>query len=157
MASINMTTESASISQVLMWVLVLLLVFIALALLGRFVTNMKGDNKIYYSEKGAINLRIDKLPDLRIATKNCKDFKVTAYEKTMIISYANPFGDVKEFKCVLVGEPLKRGFELTLTEADFKKLCFHLKPGKLAVFKHKLVFNYGSVVKVKFNYLKKEV
>jgi len=153
----RVSNEGVPVSTVLMWVLIAILAMLLLALVARLITNMKGDNKIYYSEKGAINLRVDKMPDLRIVTKNCKDFKLTAYEKTMVISYANPFGQVKEFECSLVGDPLKRGFVLSFTEQDFKKLCFHLKPGKLAVFRHKLVFNYGSVVRVSFKYLGKEV
>ena len=114
---------------------------------------MKGDNQVYYEEKGAINLRIAKLPELRIATKNCKDFKLVAKGKQMVISYANPFGQVKEFEIEIVGNPVKKAFQLTFTEEEFKKLCFHLKPGKLAVQKNKLIFNYGSAVRVKFEYL----
>ncbi|MFF2798181.1 hypothetical protein, partial [Lysinibacillus xylanilyticus] len=119
--------------------------------------NLKGDNRIFYEEKGAINLRIDRLPDIRIATKNCKDFKLTVTENTMVISYANPFGGVKEFICHLVGDPVKRGFVLNLKEQDFKRLCYHLKPGSIAVHKNKIVFNYNSAVPARLTYLKKEV
>lgn len=153
MDSTSLATESATVGEVLMWVLVALLAMLLVGLVAKLITNMKGDNQIYYEEKGAINLRINKLPDFRIATKNCNDFKLVAQDKKIIISYANPFGQVKEFECAIVGNPIKKPFQLNFTETEFKKLCFHLRPGKISVLKNKLVFNYGSTVKVKFEYL----
>lgn len=140
-----------------MWILIIALGIVFVALTARLINNLRGDNKVFYSEKGAINLRVDKLPDIRIATKNCKDFKLTVKDNILVISYANPFGGVKSFTCNIVGDPVKKGFVLTFTEQDFKKLCFHLKPGNIAVYKNKITFNYNLTVRARFNYLKKEV
>lgn len=151
------SSDSASVSTVLMWILILLLAILLIALLARMYINLQGDNKIFYSEEGAINLRVDKLPDIRIATKNCKDFQLTVADNVMVISYANPFGGVKEFRCNIVGDPVKKGFIMKFKEEDFKKLCYHLKPGNIAIYKNKIIFNYNLAVRAKLNYLKKEV
>lgn len=150
-------TDDATVSTVLMWILIILLASIFVVLLVRLINNSRGDNKVFYSEKGAINIRVDKLPDIRIATKNCKDFKVTVLKNLMTISYANPFGGVKKFECHLVGDPIHKGFVLDFTEQDFKKLCYHLKPGTLAIHKTKIIFNYNQAVRCRFTYMKKEV
>ena len=154
---IQNTTEDTSVKTVLIWCLIILLGIVLVVMISKLINNFRGDNQMFYSEKGAINLRIDKLPDIRVATKNCKDFSLTVYKNVMIISYANPFGGVKSFQCTLVGEPIQDGFIMKFTEQDFKKLCYHLKPGNIAIHKNRIVFNYNLSVKAKFYYLKKEV
>lgn len=149
--------DYTTIATLLSWTIVLLLGVVFIVLLARLFIKLKGDNKVFYSEKGAINLRVDRLPDIRVATKNCKDFKLVVRGNTLILSYANPFGGVKEFKCNIVGDPVERGFMLTFSEEDFRKLCVHLKPGAIAVHRTKITFNYNLAVKAKFSYLKREV
>lgn len=150
-------TDEASVSTVLMWALVILLGILLIAMCARLFNNLRGDNRVFYSEKGAINIRIEKLPDIRIVTKNCKDFQAVVIGNTLIISYANPFGGVKEFKCSLVGDPIKKGFVLKFTETEFKKFCHHIKPGNLSISKNRITFNYNKSVGTKLTYLKKEV
>ena len=155
--SLTTASNEAQASTVLMWTLILLLVVLLVAVAFKVINKLRGDNKVYYDQKGAINLRVDRLPDLRIATKSCNSFKVRVYDKTMLISYANPFGGVKEFKCNIVGDPVKKPFEVKFTEQSFKKFCMNLKPGKIAFTKTKVIFNYNKSVPAKLTYLKKEV
>lgn len=148
-----MTGNSVPVETVLMWSIAIVLGIVFVSLAVSFLLKLRGNNEIFYSEKGAINLRIEKLPDIRVATKNCKDFKLVAIGKTITISYANPFGGLKRFKFNIVGDPVKKPFELKFTEQDFKKLCFHLKPGNIAVTKTKIIFNYNQSVRVRFKYI----
>lgn len=150
-------SDATSVSNLLMWILIILLVMLLAFMVVRLFNKLRGDNKVFYEEKGAINLRVQKLPDIRIATKNCKDFKAVVYGNVMVISYANPFGGMKKFKCRLSGDPIKQPFMVKFTEADFKKFCYHIQPGNIAVFKTKITFNYNLAVKCRYYKLKKGV
>lgn len=151
-----MVTSVATVETVLLWSIVICLGIIFVSLAVSLLLKTKGDNQVFYSEKGAINLRIEKLPDIRVATKNCKDFKLVAKGNRIVISYANPFGGLKKFEFQIVGDPVKKPFVLLLSEQEFKKLCFHLKPGNLAVTKNKLIFNYNQSVRIRFKYLEQK-
>lgn len=135
------------VSEFLMWALVAILAILLVAILTRFINKSRRGNAVFYEQKGAINLRLQKLPDLRIATKHCKDFHMEVRDKTMLLSYANPIGGKKEFKCKLVGEPCKQPILVKFTEQEFRKLCINLKPGKIAIRGRKVLLNYNLTVK----------
>ena len=149
--------QGIPLQEFLMWALIAILGILLLALIIRLFNKSRKGNSVFYEEKGAINLRIQKVPDLRIATKHCKDFYMEIHGRRLTLSYANPFGQKKEFKCKLVGEPVEHHLLIGFYEPEFRKLCLKLKPGKIAISRSRVLLNYNLSVKVKsFKKLKKE-
>lgn len=149
--------QGIPVGEFLLWALIALLGMLLLALLIRLFNKSRKGNAVFYEKKGAINLRIKQVPDLRIATKHCKDFHMEIHGKRLTLSYANPFGQKKEFKCKLVGENTKHDLLLTFNEKEFRKLCMNLKPGKMAISKTQVLLNYNRTIKVRsYKKLRKE-
>lgn len=147
--------NDAALSTVLQWLFILVLLIIVIILLGKLITRMQKDNSLFYSEKGAVNLRIGRMPTMLTATANCRWFKIVVADNRFTLCYANAFDDVKEFECEIVGDPVEKPFIIEFTEDNFKRVVFNLKPGQVAVFKHKIIFSYKHVVDIKsFKYIK---
>lgn len=149
--------SAVPVEEVLMWTLVLLLGVLLVAVVARLIGKNRKGNELFYQKKGALNLRVEKVPDLRIATKHCKNFLIMIHGRTMLLSYENPIGGVKEFKCKLVGAPVKDYITITLNENEFKKFCRNLKEGNLAITGSKILVNYNLTVRIsKMTKAKKE-
>lgn len=148
--------SSTNITTVVLYSIILLVSVVIIFLIFIIVKRSRSDNSIFYEEKGAINIRIAKLPDIRIATKHCKNFLVTVIDQEVIISYENPFGGKKEYIAEVVGPPIDKPFYVEFREVEFKKLCFNLKPGNLSFSKNKMTFNYNRSVQCRLKYFKEE-
>lgn len=148
--------DTTSINTVLIYSIILLVSVLIIFLIVSLIKRSRSDNSVFYEEKGAINLRIAKLPDIRIATQHCKNFKLEAVHKEIIISYENPFGGRKEFVAEIIGPPVVKPFYVEFKETQFKKLCFNLKPGNISITKNRMTFNYNRSVQCRLRYFKEE-
>jgi hypothetical protein len=147
--------NDVALRTILQGLLIIVLIIIVIILIGKIITRVQKDNSLFYSEKGAINLRIGRMPTMLTATANCRWFRVVVMDNRFILCYANAFDDIKEFECEIVGDQVEKSFSIELTEANFKKVVFNLKPGPVAIFKHKIIFSYKHVVDTKsFKYIK---
>lgn len=151
----SIPADKVALSTMLQWLFIFLLVIVVVILLVKLTTRLQKDNSLFYSEKGAINLRIGQMPNMLMATANCRWFKIIVTGNKFTLCYANAFDSIKEFECEIVGDPINKPFEIEFTEANFKKVVFNLKPGQVAVFKHKILFSYKHDVNIKrFKYIK---
>lgn len=147
--------NDVALQTVLQGLLIIILIIIVVILVGKLITRMQKDNSLFYSEKGAVNLRIGRMPTMLTATANCRWFKIVVTDNRFVLCYANAFDDVKEFECEIVGDPVQKSFIIEFTEPNFKRVVFNLKPGQVAIFKHKIIFSYKHVVDIKsFKYIK---
>lgn len=149
--------QSVTIGTLMLGLLFVVLVILIIILVRLLLLKLTRTDDAFYYEKNALNLRIVKTPTVTMVTTNCSDFKVYCADSKFVLSCVNPFGETKSSICDLIGDPVEKGFYLELAESEFKKLLFYLKPGPIAVFKHKIMLQYKYSVSVKkFKYMTKE-